>query len=188
MFTIIDTPFSGLKLIDPLVHGDARGYFFEVWKKSFFEETGLDCEFIQDNESRSAYGVVRGLHWQAAPYAQTKLLRVVTGRILDVVVDLRQAESTFGKHFAVELSGENHRQFLIPKGFAHGFAVLSESAVVNYKVDAPWVREAERCLRFDDTTLGIELPVPAGERVLSPKDAQGMSWKELLEKREGFPE
>ena len=185
MFTIIDTPFTGLKLIEPLVHGDERGYFFEAWKKSFFEEAGLAGEFVQDNESRSAYGVVRGLHWQAVPYAQTKLLRVVVGKILDVVVDLRQDESTFGKHFVVELSGENHRQLLIPKGFAHGFAVLSESAVVNYKVDAPWVREAERCLRFDDSALGIDLPIPAADRILSPKDAQGMSWNELLEKREG---
>ena len=104
MFTIIDTPFSGLKLIDPLVHGDARGYFFEAWKKSFFEETGLDCEFIQDNESRSAYGVVRGLHWQAAPYAQTKLLRVVTGRILDVVVDPAHRSQGIGRTIVSRLA------------------------------------------------------------------------------------
>ncbi|MBQ4480793.1 MAG: dTDP-4-dehydrorhamnose 3,5-epimerase [Victivallales bacterium] len=186
MFTIIDTPFTGLKIIEPFVHGDERGYFFEVWKKSFFEDAGLSCSFVQDNESRSTFGVVRGLHWQAAPYAQTKLLRAVAGTILDVVVDLRQTEATFGKHFVAELSGENHRQFYIPKGFAHGFAVLSKCAVVNYKVDAPWVREAERCLRFDDPALGIDLPIPVADRILSPKDSQGMSWKELLEKQEGF--
>ena len=186
MLQIIDTPFAGLKLVEPVVHGDSRGYFFESWKQSDFEANGLACSFVQDNESCSSRGVIRGLHWQAAPYAQTKLLRVIVGKILDVVVDLRRNEATYGRYYAVELSGDNHCQLWIPKGFAHGFAVLSETAVVNYKVDALWNREAERCLRFDDSALGIDWPIPPAERILSAKDLQGMSWQDLQQRQEGF--
>ncbi|MBR4125365.1 MAG: dTDP-4-dehydrorhamnose 3,5-epimerase [Victivallales bacterium] len=186
MIKIIDTPFAGLKIIEPAVYQDSRGYFFESWKKSAFEEAGLICDFIQDNESLSSYGVIRGLHWQAAPYAQTKLLRAVTGKIWDVVVDLRRNEPTYGQYYGVELSAENHRQFYIPKGFAHGFAVLSPQAVVNYKVDAPWNRASERCIRCDDTTLAIEWPVSGADRILSDKDLKGMTWMECQASQEGF--
>ena len=186
MLTIIDTPFAGLKIVQPVVHGDSRGYFLESWKQSDFAAEGLDADFMQDNESCSGYGVIRGLHWQAAPHAQTKLLRVVTGKILDVVVDLRRSEPTYGQNFATVLSGDNHRQLFIPRGFAHGFAVLSTQAVVAYKVDAPWAREAERCLRFDDPALGIDWPIPTSIRILSPKDLQGMSWQECQASPERF--
>ena len=186
MIKIADVPLAGLKLVEPTVFRDGRGYFFESWRKSDYEAAGLPCNFVQDNESYSTCGVLRGLHCQAAPYSQTKLLRVVLGKIWDVVVDLRRAEPTFGKSYGVELSAENHRQLYIPKGFAHGFAVLSSNAVVNYKVDAPWNRDAERCLRFDDPALAIEWPVPASSRILSPKDLQGMSWTEFLQSQEGF--
>ena len=186
MMNILDTPFEGLKLVEVDVHGDSRGYFLESWKQSDFAAAGLAADFVQDNESCSSYGVVRGLHWQAAPHAQTKLLRVVAGKILDVVVDLRRAEPTYGKHYAAVLSGENHRQLFIPKGFAHGFAVLSEKAIVAYKVDVPWVRESERCLRFDDPALGIDWPIPPQVRILSTKDLKGMSWDECRKAPEGF--
>lgn len=179
MIIVNDTGFAGLKLLEPQVFRDNRGYFFESWKRSDFEAAGLPCEFVQDNESLSCYGVIRGLHWQAAPFAQTKLLRVVTGRILDVVVDLRRAEPTYGKHFAVELDGESHRQLYIPKGFAHGFAVLSPQAVVNYKVDAAWNRESERCLLCTEASLGIAWPVPEADRIYSEKDRQGMTWRQF---------
>lgn len=126
---IIKTDIDGLLILEPKVFGDSRGYFFESWSKARYAEAGIACDFVQDNESKSSFGVLRGLHWQAMPYTQAKLVRVVSGAVLDVAVDIRKSSPTFSKHVAVELSGDNKRQFFIPKGFAHGFAVLSSEAV-----------------------------------------------------------
>jgi len=162
----IVTPFEGLFLFEPTVHADTRGYFMESFRESFFEELGLS--FIQDNEARSSYGVIRGLHYQEPPYAQTKLLRVLEGRILDVAVDLRTASETFGQAYSVELSSENKLQLLVPKGFAHGYAVLSETATVFYKVDAYYNAAADRGVNYDD--FKIDWQIPASDRILSEKD------------------
>ncbi len=153
---IIKTSIDGLIIIEPRIFGDNRGYFFETWKKETYAEVGITCDFVQDNESKSSYGVLRGLHWQATPYTQAKLVRVVSGSVLDVAVDIRKGSLTFGKYEAVELSGENKRQLFIPRGFAHGFAVLSEEAIFVYKCDNIYMPSAERGMRFDDPALGID--------------------------------
>ncbi|MBR4519445.1 MAG: dTDP-4-dehydrorhamnose 3,5-epimerase [Victivallales bacterium] len=167
---IVTTDIEGLLILEPRVFGDSRGYFFESWNKDAYAEAGITCEFVQDNESRSSFGVVRGLHWQAAPYTQAKLVRVVYGAVLDVAVDIRKGSPTFGKHVAVELSGDNKRQFFIPRGFAHGFAVLSPEAVFAYKCDNRYVPSAERGMRFDDPALGIDWKIKPDRWILSPKD------------------
>ena len=177
--SIINTDIDGLLLIEPKVFGDSRGYFFESWSRSRYEEAGIDCEFVQDNESKSSYGVVRGLHWQAMPYTQAKLVRVISGSVLDVVVDIRKGSATFGRHMAVELSGENKLQLFIPKGFAHGFAVLSEEAVFAYKCDAPYAPQSERGMRFDDPALGIDWRVKPEFWKLSEKDKTHPMLKEI---------
>ena len=166
----ITTDIDGVIILEPKVFGDSRGYFFESWKKSTYEELGITCEFVQDNESKSSYGVLRGLHWQAAPYTQAKLVRVITGTVLDVAVDIRKGSPTYGKHVAVELSGDNKRQLFIPRGFAHGFAVLSDEAIFAYKCDRPYAPAAERGLRFDDPALAIDWRIRPGEWILSDKD------------------
>ena len=166
----IRTDIDGLLIIEPQVFGDSRGYFVETWSKSRYEEVGINCEFVQDNESKSSFGVLRGLHWQARPYAQAKLVRVISGAVLDVVVDIRKGSPTYGKHNAVELSGENKRQLFIPKGFAHGFAVLSQEAVFAYKCDAPYAPKFERGMRFDDPSLGIDWRITPKQWILSAKD------------------
>ena len=153
---IIKTAIEGVVIIEPKVFGDSRGYFFESWKMETYEQAGITCEFVQDNESKSLFGVLRGLHWQAAPYTQAKLVRVISGAVLDVAVDIRKGSPTFGRHVAVELSGENKRQLFIPRGFAHGFAVLRDEAVFAYKCDNIYMPSAERGLRFDDPALGID--------------------------------
>ena len=132
---VIESSLPGIKIIEPKVFGDARGYFFESWNADRYREYGIDCDFIQDNESKSCFGVLRGLHFQAAPYTQAKLVRVLSGTVLDISLDIRKGSPTFGQHLAVELSGENKRQLFIPRGFAHGFAVLSAEAVFAYKCD-----------------------------------------------------
>lgn len=175
---VLKTEIAGLVIIQPQVFEDGRGYFFESFSQRHFEEvmseaigtTMSTTLFVQDNESKSSYGVVRGLHYQVAPYAQAKLVRVVKGRIWDVAVDLRRGSATFGKYAGVELSEGNKRQFFIPKGFAHGFSVLSEEAVVQYKCDAYYVPEAEGGIAFDDPELAIDWKVPREDMVLSPKD------------------
>ena len=171
----IATHFEGLFLFEPTVHADARGYFMESFRESFFEDLGL--KFIQDNEARSTYGVIRGLHYQEPLFAQTKLLRVFEGRILDVAVDLRAASETFGQAYAVELSAENKLQLLVPKGFAHGYAVLSETATVFYKVDAYYNAAADRGVYYDD--FKVDWQIPLGDRILSDKDAHQPRFAEV---------
>lgn len=170
---IIKTPIEGLLVICPKVFNDARGYFFESFNaKAFKEATGIDVTFVQDNESRSHYGVVRGLHFQNPPYTQTKLVRVVKGRVLDVAVDLRKGSPTFGKYHAVELTGENHLQFFVPKGFAHGFAVLSEDAIFQYKCDEYYAPASEGAIAWNDPDIAVSWPIPAADIELSAKDCR----------------
>lgn len=154
--TYIETEIPGVWIIEPKVFGDARGYFMEAWKREEFEAHIGKMEFVQDNESGSSKGVLRGLHYQLAPWSQSKLVRVIKGCVLDVAVDLRKGSPTFGKHVAVRLSGENKRQLFIPQGFAHGFHVLSDEAVFTYKVDNPYAPAYERGLRFDDPTVAVD--------------------------------
>ena len=177
---IIETEIQGLFIIEPDVYGDSRGYFFESFNKRRFEEqTGINVDFVQDNESRSTYGVVRGLHFQRPLHAQAKLVRVVSGRVLDVAVDLREGSPTYGKHVAVELSGENHRQVFIPKGFAHGFSVLSEEAVFQYKCDDYYAPETEGAVAWDDPDIAIDWRIPADDVILSEKDKKHPRLSEL---------
>ena len=167
---VIECALPEVKIIEPEVFGDARGYFFEAWNGEKFRNAGLDFQWIQDNESKSSYGVVRGLHYQLPPCAQAKLVRVIYGRVIDVAVDIRRDSATFGKHVAVELSGENKRQLLIPRGFAHGFAVLSETAVFAYKCDNIYMPSCERGIAYDDPALGIDWQLPPEAIVLSARD------------------
>ena len=169
--SIVKTELEGVYIIEPKVFGDARGYFFESYSKErFFQETGYDIDFVQDNESMSSYGVLRGLHFQKGEHAQSKLVRVVRGKVLDVAVDIRKGSPTFGKHVSVELSGENHRQLFIPRGFAHGFVVLSETAVFQYKCDNYYAPHSEGAVAWNDPDLGIDWGVPAEDILLSEKD------------------
>lgn len=170
---LYNTDIEGVLLIAPQRYGDARGYFVESFNAERFRQvTGLEICFVQDNESRSVRGVIRGLHYQKAPYAQAKLVRVVAGKVLDVVVDLRKSSPTFGKHLAVELSDENGLQLFIPKGFAHGYAVLSEEAVFQYKCDAYYAPEAECGIAWNDPDLGIKWPINPEDAILSEKDCK----------------
>ncbi|MBR4229673.1 MAG: dTDP-4-dehydrorhamnose 3,5-epimerase [Bacteroidales bacterium] len=169
---IIKTDIDGVLIVEPRVFGDARGYFFESFNaRDFMQQTGIDIHFVQDNESRSCRGVVRGLHFQIPPYAQSKLVRVVEGRVLDVAVDIREGSPTYGHHVAVELSAENKRQFFLPKGFAHGFAVLSDVAVFQYKCDEYYHPEAEGAIAWDDPTLAIDWKLNPSDVILSDKDS-----------------
>lgn len=167
---ITETEIAGTWILEPKVYGDDRGYFFESFSRQIFEETIGKITFVQENESRSSFGVVRGLHYQRPPFSQAKLLRVVQGCVWDIAVDLRKDAATFGHYIAVELSGENKRQFFIPRGFAHGFAVLSEMAIFQYKCDNYYAPEYEGGIRFDDPKLGIDWKVPREKMVLSEKD------------------
>lgn len=178
---IKETHIPGLLVVEPQVYGDSRGYFFESFNAAkFAEQTGIDTQFVQDNESRSSYGVVRGLHMQLPPHAQAKLVRVVEGRVLDVAVDLRKDSPTFGKHFAIELTGENHLQVYIPKGFAHGFSVLSETAVFQYKCDGYYAPASEAAIAWNDPDLAIDWKLPIEAVVLSDKDRNHPSLKEFI--------
>ena len=167
---IIRTEIEDVVIIEPRLFRDERGYFFESWSERDFNEKVRKVRFVQDNESRSSYGVLRGLHFQKPPYAQSKLVRVLSGAVLDVAVDIRRGSPTFGKHVAVELSGENHRQLFIPRGFAHGFAVLTDDVVFQYKCDSFYAPQSEGALAWDDPDLGIDWRIPAGRVVLSEKD------------------
>ena len=170
MINVIETKIPGVVIIEPKVFGDERGYFFESWSQKDFDEKVRPIKFVQDNESKSCYGVLRGLHFQKGKDSQSKLVRVVKGTVLDVVVDIRKGSPTFGQHVAVELSAENHRQFFIPKGFAHGFAVLSEEAVFQYKCDNFYAPQSEGAIAWDDPDLGIDWKVPLDKVILSAKD------------------
>lgn len=168
---IIKTDIEGVLIIEPRIFGDARGYFFESFNaKEFSEKTSLEINFVQDNESRSRYGVLRGLHFQLPPYTQSKLVRCVRGRVLDVAVDIRKGSPTYGKWVSCELTEENHRQFFVPKGFAHGFCVLSDDAVFQYKCDDFYHPEAEGAIAWDDKGVGVAWPISAEDIVLSEKD------------------
>ena len=164
------TAIEGVYIIEPLVFKDARGYFFEAWKKGEFEKCIGSVDFIQDNESMSSYGVLRGLHYQKGEFSQAKLVRVIKGRVLDVAVDIRRSSPTFGQHVMVELSDENKRQFFIPRGFAHGFLVLSPEAIFTYKVDNVYAPQAEAGIRWNDPQLGIAWPIDPQEVLTSEKD------------------
>lgn len=167
---IILTQIPGVVILEPRVYGDARGYFLESFSGRAFQEKVQHTHFVQDNESSSCYGVVRGLHYQRPPHAQSKLVRVVSGCVLDVAVDVRHGSPTFGRHVAVELSAQNHRQLFIPRGFAHGFAVLSERAVFQYKCDNYYAPESEGGIAWDDPALGIDWRLPPSAVILSEKD------------------
>ena len=179
---IVETEIKGVFIIEPKVFGDNRGYFFESFSQREFESVIGPVTFVQDNQSKSSYGVVRGLHFQKPPHAQAKLVRVVKGKVLDVAVDLRKDSPTFGKYMTVELSDENHRQVFIPKGFAHGFSVLSEEAVFQYKCDEYYAPESEAAIAWDDQDLNIDWKVPAEDVVLSAKDRNHPSLKDYISK------
>ncbi len=164
------TDIEGVFLVKPRVFGDARGYFVETWKQADFDEHVGKVTFIQDNESKSSHGVLRGLHYQKGEWSQAKLVRVIKGRVLDVAVDIRKSSPTFGKHVIAELSEENKLQLFIPRGFAHGFLVLSDEAIFTYKVDNVYAPQAEAGIRWNDPALGIEWPVDPAEVLTSEKD------------------
>ncbi len=166
----IKTDIEGVYVIEPKVFNDARGYFMEAWKQAEFNEQIYKVDFIQDNESKSSYGVLRGLHYQKGDFSQAKLVRVIKGKVLDVAVDIRKSSPTFGKHVMVELSEENKRQFFIPRGFAHGFLVLSEEAIFIYKVDNPYTPQQEAGIRWNDPDLAIEWPIDPTKVQTSEKD------------------
>ncbi len=172
---VVKTAIDGVVIIEPKVFGDARGYFFESFSQRDFDALVAPVRFVQDNESKSSYGVLRGLHFQCPPFAQAKLVRCVSGRALDVAVDLRRGSPTYGQHVAIELSDENHRQLFIPKGFAHGFSVLSESAVLLYKCDEFYAPQSEGGISILDKSLGIDWGIPEDKVILSEKDAHRVS-------------
>ena len=176
---VIKTDIEGVVIIEPRVFEDSRGYFFESFSQREFEEKLRKINFVQDNESMSSYGVMRGLHFQRPPYAQSKLVRCVKGKVLDVAVDIRKGSPTYGKYVAVELSEENHRQFFIPRGFAHGFAVLSDTAVFQYKCDNFYAPEADGGISIQDDSLGIDWQIPADKAVLSGKDMKHLCLKDF---------
>ena len=167
---VIETEIEGVVIIEPRIFEDGRGYFFESFSEKDFNSQVRTVRFVQDNESRSSYGVVRGLHFQKPPFAQSKLVRVIKGSVLDVAVDIRKGSPTFGRHVAVELTGENHRQFFIPRGFAHGFSVLTDEVVFQYKCDNFYSPQSEGAIAWDDPSLGIDWRVPADKVILSEKD------------------
>lgn len=177
---VIKTDIDGLVIIEPRVFGDSRGYFFESFSERDFKREVADVDFVQDNESKSSYGVVRGLHFQKPPYAQAKLVRVVKGKVQDVAVDLRKESPTFGRYVAMELSEENHRQMFIPRGFAHGFSVLSEEVIFQYKCDNYYAPQSEGAVAWDDPDLDIDWKIPAGKVLLSEKDKKHPRLKDIL--------
>lgn len=170
MIKIIKTSIPEVLVLEPQVFGDARGYFMESWSQRDFDAAVRPVKFVQDNESRSSYGVLRGLHFQKGACAQSKLVRVIEGRVLDVAVDIRKGSPTFGRYVKVELSGENHRQCFVPRGFAHGFVVLSPEAVFQYKCDFPYAPEAEAAIAWNDPSLGIDWGIPEADILLSQRD------------------
>ncbi|EJX01531.1 dTDP-4-dehydrorhamnose 3,5-epimerase [gut metagenome] len=176
----IQTEIDGVWVIEPKVFQDARGYFMEAFKEEEFNSHIGEVHFVQDNESMSSFGVLRGLHYQKGEFSQAKLVRVIRGKVLDVAVDLRQSSPTFGRYVSVELSDENKRQFFIPRGFAHGFLVLSDEAIFTYKVDNVYAPQAEASIRFDDQAIGIEWPVAAEQLLLSEKDSRAVAFQDAV--------
>ncbi len=182
---VIETSIPGLLILEPRVFNDARGYFFESFSQREFDEKvgallGHTINFVQDNESMSSYGVMRGLHYQRMPYTQSKLVRCVRGSVLDVAVDIRKGSPTFGQHVAVELTEQNHRQFFVPRGFAHGFAVLSQTAVFQYKCDEFYHPEADAGINIKDDSLGIDWRIPVADAILSEKDLKHACLKDAV--------
>ncbi|MBV3635008.1 dTDP-4-dehydrorhamnose 3,5-epimerase [Bacteroides cellulosilyticus] len=175
---IIETIISGVVVVEPQIYRDSRGYFFESFNQKEFEEKVCKTMFVQDNESKSSYGVLRGLHFQKPPFAQSKLVRVVKGAVLDVAVDIRVGSPTFGQHVSIELTGDNHRQFFIPRGFAHGFSVLSEEVVFQYKCDNLYTPQCEGAIAWDDPDLDIDWRIPGDKVLLSEKDKKHPRLKE----------
>lgn len=179
---VINTEIEGLLIIKPKVYRDNRGYFFESFSKRSFEEQVCNSVFVQDNESRSKYGVLRGLHFQMPPYEQAKLIRIVSGKILDVAVDIRKDSPTFGKHFSIELSEDNMLQLFIPRGFAHGFVVLSDEAVCQYKCDNYYAPGYENSIIWNDKQLNIDWKIPADDVILSEKDKKSPPFSDIQDK------
>ena len=177
---VISTNIDGVVIIEPRVFEDARGYFFESFSQREFNEKVKPLDFVQDNESKSSFGVIRGLHFQRPPYAQSKLVRCVRGAVLDVAVDIRKESPTYGQHVAVELTEDNHRQIFIPKGFAHGFAVLSDIAVFQYKCDEFYHPESEGGISLLDSELGIDWKISTDKAILSPKDTKHLLFKDFV--------
>lgn len=167
---VTTTHIPDLKVLEPRVFEDNRGYFFESYNQTTFQQNGISLVFVQDNQSSSSYGVIRGLHYQLPPHAQTKLVRVLHGTILDVVVDIRKGSPTFGQHFSIELSAENKKQLFVPRGFAHGFSVLSEKAVVLYKCDGFYNKESDAGILYNDPALNIDWKIPGDKAIVSEKD------------------
>lgn len=176
---VLDTEIAGVKIIEPDVFKDARGYFCETYNSGRYKAAGINADFVQDNESFSSKGVVRGLHWQAGEHCQAKLVRVISGSVWDVAVDIRKGSPTFGRHIATVLSAENKRQFFIPRGFAHGFVVLEDNTLFSYKCDNLYCKESERGLMFNDPALGIEWPELGVEIMLSEKDQAHPALKDI---------
>ena len=176
---VIKTALEGVVIIEPRVFKDARGYFFESFSQREFDEKVRPIQFVQDNESMSSYGVMRGLHFQRPPFTQSKLVRCVKGRVLDVAVDIRKGSPTYGEHVAVELTEDNHRQLFIPRGFAHGFAVLSETAIFEYKCDNFYAPEADGGISIKDDSLGINWQIPMDAAILSEKDIKHLCLKDF---------
>lgn len=176
---IIKTNIEGVIIIEPRIFKDDRGYFFESFSQREFEEKVCKTTFVQDNESKSSYGVLRGLHFQKPPFAQSKLVRVIKGAVLDVAVDIRKGSPTFGQYVSVELTGDNHRQFFIPRGFAHGFSVLSEEVIFQYKCDNFYAPQSEGAIAWNDPDLNIDWRIPIEEVVLSEKDSKHPKLKDL---------
>ena len=174
---LFETALDGVYIIEPTLFKDARGYFYESYNRNAFEKVGLHYTFVQDNQSMSSYGTIRGIHFQKGDYAQAKLVRVLYGTIRDIVVDLRAGSPTYGQHIAVELSGDNHRQLLIPRGFGHGFSVLSETAVFSYKCDNFYAPAHEGSVRFDDPELAIDWRIDMKKALLSDKDKQAPDFR-----------
>jgi dTDP-4-dehydrorhamnose 3,5-epimerase len=179
---LVETGIKDLYVIEPKIFGDHRGYFLESYNKSQFDDLGLTYSFVQDNESFSKFGTLRGLHFQKGEFAQAKFVRVTSGRVLDVVVDLRKDSETFGKSYSVELSDENKKMFMIPRGFAHGFVVLSETAIFSYKCDNKYVPGSEGGLAYNDPDLKIDWIIPCDQMILSEKDKLNPTLKELKTK------
>ena len=177
---IIKTDIEGVIIIKPQIFKDSRGYFFESFSQREFNEKVTPIQFVQDNESCSSYGVMRGLHFQKPPYSQSKLVRCVKGSVLDVAIDIRKGSPTYGKHVAVELSAENHLQFFIPKGFAHGYAVLSKEAIFQYKCDEFYTPQSEGGIQLMDESLGINWPISADKAILSEKDKKYPKLSEII--------
>jgi dTDP-4-dehydrorhamnose 3,5-epimerase len=166
----LETPIEDLKIFEPQVWGDERGYFYESYNQNVFHAAGIDVHFVQDNQARSTYGVLRGLHYQVGEFAQSKLVRVVLGKVLDVVVDIREGSPTYGKSFSIELSEDNHRQLFVPRGFAHGYVCLSETAIFSYKCDNFYHKASEGGIIYNDPSLGIDWQIDLEKALVSPKD------------------